>query len=148
FCFYPEMDVAMMAVVNDTDTGWAEVIYDQRRNKTGWVKLLHSSEAAEATAEPSPLETGADDPFSRLASRPPANRPAHMGVYQTWLDFMKLNAKAHGIYWLTGVSQYHRSVRMSDDDKAKLIPLTIVRDLKVKHLRGNWLLVEVLDFER
>lgn len=133
FCFYPELDVAMMAVVGDTDTGWVEVIYDQGRDKTGWVKATQPIQQAEGSV---------------TTDEPPSGQAEHMGVYQTWLDFMKLNSKAHGIYWLGGVNQYNRSIRMSDDDKAKLLPLTIVRDIKVKHVRGNWLLVEVLDFER
>ena len=131
FCFYPELDVAMMAVTSDTDDGWVEVVYQQEGQKTGWVKIKEAQSSVMTSRE--------------LAQKP---EPAHFGVYQTWLEFMKLNAKANGIYWLTGVKQYHRSVRSSDTDEAKLIPVTIMRDLKVKHVRGNWLLVEVLDFER
>ncbi len=136
FCFYPLLDVAMMAVTSDTDDGWVEVIYDQASGKTGWVQTRLQPEPA---ASPASAQSG-----SKMA----AAEPAHFGVYQTWQEFMKLNAKAHGIYWLTGVKEYYRSIRSSDTDEAKLIPVTIIRDLKVKHVRGNWLLVEVLDFER
>ncbi|WP_303673391.1 hypothetical protein [Vampirovibrio chlorellavorus] len=137
FCFYPLLDVAMMAVTSDTDDGWVEVIYDQASGKTGWVQTRLQPEPA--AASPASAQSG-----SKVA----ATEPAHFGVYQTWQEFMKLNAKAHGIYWLTGVKEYNRSIRSSDADEAKLIPVTIIRDLKVKHVRGNWLLVEVLDFER
>ncbi len=134
FCFMPELDVAMMAVIGENDQGWVEVVYDQSKKKTAWVRLKSQPvEATSTTERLAPLDTG---------------EPEHFGVYQTWLEFMKLNAKASGIYWLSGVSEYQRSVRSSDDDKAKFIPITIMRDLKVKHIRGNWLLVEVLDFER
>lgn len=127
FCFYPELDVAMLAVIGDDEQGgWLEVVYDQQYQKTGWVQV---------GAGTSP--TGGKE-----------SKPAHFGVFQTWLDFMKLNAKANGVYWLSGVNQYQRSVRQADADDAKLIPITIIRSLKVKHLRGNWMLVEVLDFER
>lgn len=134
FCFYPEMDVAMMAVTGDAENGWVEVIYDQARKKTGWVQLKNPPKEAVAGAEQLP-------DFDR-------GEPAHFGVYQTWLEFMKLNAKANGVYWLSGVSEYNRSVRYSDADDAKFIPMTIIRQLKIKHVRGNWMLVEVLDFER
>lgn len=137
FCFYPQWDVAMMAVVGDDDKGWVEVIYDQASKKTGWVRLKESpNHTASSTAGKetlAALETG---------------EPSHFGIYETWLEFMKLNAKPSGIYWLSGVKDYHRSVRSTDADDAKLIPVTIIRDLKVRHVRGNWLLVEVLDFER
>ncbi|WMU93304.1 hypothetical protein EMOOHJMP_00110 [Microcystis phage MaAM05] len=138
FCFYPLLDVAMMAVTSDTDDGWVEVIYDQASGKTGWVQTKASMDEV-----PDKLS----DKVTAKAAAAPAE-PAHFGVYQTWQEFMKLNAKAHGIYWLTGVKEYYRSIRSSDADEAKLIPVTIIRDLKVKHVRGNWLLVEVLDFER
>jgi len=127
FCFYSELDVAMLAVTGDDDNGWLEVMYDQNGKKTGWIKQADLKASSESGQNPT---------------------PAHFGVYQTWLDFMKLNAKASGIYWLSGVNEYQRSVRAKDEDGASLIPITIIRDLKVRHLRGNWLLVEVLDFER
>lgn len=124
FCFYPDLDVAMMAVTGDEENGWLEVMFDQQGKKTGWVKPGDFK-----------LESGQEV-------------PAHFGVYQTWQDFMKLNAKARGIFWLSGVNEYQRSVRYKDEDASSLIPVTIIRDLKVRHVRGNWLLVEVLDFER
>ena len=127
FCFYPELDVAMMAVTGDADNGWLEVVYDQAKHKTGWIKQ------SEAKALP------------KLSSGEAV--PSHFGVYQTWLEFMKLNSLASGIYWLSGVDEYQRSVRSSDNDMAKPIQITIIRERKVRHVRGNWLLVEVLDFE-
>lgn len=136
FCFYPQWDVAMMAVVGDDGNGWVEVVYDQSNKKTGWVKLKDSPKQTATASDTSTL--------APIAS----NEPAHFGVYETWLEFMKLNAKPSGIYWLSGVKEYNRSIRTSDADDAKLIPVTIIRDLKVRHVRGNWLLVEVLDFER
>lgn len=135
FCFYPQLDVAMMAVTGDTDDGWVEVIYDQAGHKTGWVKAKATSAEANASS-------------SVTSPQAAKKEPAHFGLYQTWLEFMKLNAKASGIYWLSGVKEYNRSIRSSDTDEAKMLPVTIIRDLKVRHIRGNWLLVEVLDFQR
>ncbi len=132
FCFYPQLDVAMMAVTAENEDGWVEVVYDQARHKTGWVKAKQSEAQAEDGQTLDPIDT----------------HPAHFGVYQSWQDFMRLNARANGVYWLSGVSQYQRSMRQADQDEAKFIPITIIRDLKVRHLRGNWMLVEVLDFER
>lgn len=132
FCFYPSLEVAMMAVTGDDDRGWVEVVYDQKNQKTGWVRLKETPEKSATGAKLSSL----DNP-----------EPSHFGVYQTWLEFMRMNAKPNGIYWLSGVKEYSRSLRSADQDEAKLIPVTIIRNLKVKHVRGNWLLVEVLDFE-
>lgn len=135
-CFYPELDVAMMAATGDDETGWVEVVYDQAKHKTAWVQLKPDEQSRLASAKP------------QSPSGTPATEPAHFGVYQTWLEFMKLNSKASGIYWLSGVNEYNRSIRSKDEDTAKLLPVTLIRDLKVRFVRGNWLLVEVLDFER
>jgi hypothetical protein len=133
FCFYPQLDVAMMAVTGENGDGWVEVVYDQTRKKTGWVHLKDSPKIASAPKQAlAPLDTG---------------EPLHFGVYQTWPEFMKLNAKSNGVYWTNGVKEYNRAIRTSDSDDAKIVPVTIIRNMKVKHLRGNWLLVEVLDFE-
>ena len=135
FCFYPALDVAMMAVTGDTEDGnWVEVVYDQLNHKAGWVKIRK--------------HVAADAPLAAETLAPIEPVPDHFGAFLTWQDFMKMNAKANGVYWLQGVKSYDRNVRSSNADDAKLIETTIIRDLKVRHLNGNWLLVEVLDFER
>ncbi len=131
--YFPTQDVAMLAVVGDNGAGWVKVIYDQAAKKEGWVPLTPDTSVSSS----SDVTNNARQPM-----------PEHFGKFQTWLDFMKYNTKAHGIYWLSGVSEYQRSVRTADKDEAAFLPLTIIRDLKVRHIRGNWLLVEVLDFER
>jgi len=139
--FYPSLDVAMMAVTGENGEGWVEVVYDQARKKTGWVRLKDSTpDGGKAKSK-----TTANNASAQTTET--AQEPLHFGIYQTWQEFMKLNAKANGIYWLSGVKEYSRSIRTSDSDDAKLIPITIIRNMKVKHVRGNWLLVEVLDFE-
>jgi hypothetical protein len=132
FCYYPELDIAMMAVDGDNDNGWVEVIYDQQEHKTAWVK-----------ANTDENSTGSDASTTLTSN----TASSHLGVYQTWLEFMKYNAKAKGIYWLNGVAEYNRALRTKDEDTAKLISTTVIRKLKVRYVRGNWLLVEVQDFE-
>lgn len=127
FCFYPKLNIAMMAVVSTTDDGWAEVVYDQKTHKTAWVQLRPDEEQPKKKAEDA--------------------EPAHFNVYQTWVEFMRLNAKSTGVYWLSGVSSYQRSLRMSDLDNAKILPVTIIRKMQIRHVRGNWLLVEVEDLQ-
>jgi len=130
FCYYPELNIAMMAVAGENGDGWVEVIYDQQNQKTAWVKAKQESDA----------ETPAKGNSSSASE-------AHLGVYQTWLEFMKYNAKNNGIYWLSGVVDYNRALRSKDEDTAKLISTTVIRKLKVRYVRGNWLLVEIQDFE-
>lgn len=137
-CYYPAEEIAMLAVVTDrpasdaddpnAPAAWLEVVINQATKKTGWVRIADAQEAQQDTLT--------------------AAKFNHVGTYQTWLDFMKFNAKAYGIYWLNGVSGYQRAVRTSDKDEAPLLNVTVIRDMKIRHLRGNWLLVEVVDFER
>ena len=127
--FYPQLQVAMLAVVNENDNGWAEVVYNQAKQLTGWVPLSTSSRL---TASSSNNVTG----------------PNHLGRFVPWQQFMKLNAKPYGVYWLNGVSSYDRSLRMAPKDDAKLLDVTVLRKLKIRHIKGNWLLVEGLDFDR
>jgi hypothetical protein len=144
--FYPSLDVAMMAVTGENGEGWVEVVYDQVRKRTGWVRL--KEEAPNQNKAKSKMAT--NDTSAQPTETTPTGttkEPLHFGIYQTWQEFMKLNAKANGIYWLSGVKEYSRSIRSSDSDDAKIIPITIIRSMKVKHVRGNWLLVEALDFE-
>jgi hypothetical protein len=137
-CFYPALDVAMLAVTGENGQGWAEVVYDQKQGKTGWVRLKTPGDArGDTTDDTTGTNTGGV-----------SQEPAHFGAYQTWLEFMRLNAKVSGVYWLSGVSGYHRALRSRDDDTAKLLPVTMIRSMKVRFVRGNWLLVEALDFER
>jgi hypothetical protein len=118
--FYPEMQVAMLPVIGENGEGWAEVIYDQGTQASGWVQL----QTADTKAKPT---------------------HTHFGRYQTWMEFMRLNARKNGIYWLSGVSSYHKAPRTSPKDTAKLLHLTVIKGLRVRHVRGNWMLVEVRD---
>ncbi|MBK8189301.1 MAG: hypothetical protein IPK79_02515 [Vampirovibrionales bacterium] len=125
-CYYPQLRLAAMATLSENGDGWAEVVADQRTGKTAWVKLRERlTEEAERDAW-----------------------PRHLGQLQTWLDFVRYNGVASGVYWLNGVSPYDRSPRMRPEDGAKLLPIQVVRKLNVKFARGNWLLVEVMDFDR
>jgi hypothetical protein len=151
FSFFPQRDIAMMAVISENGEGWVEVIYDQARNLTGWVRLKENTTASASnrTSASQTKDAAQTDPKNAKPNGEATNgaEPLHFGVYQTWPEFMKLNAKANGIYWLSGVKEYNKALRTSDQDEAKLIPVTIIRNMKVKHLRANWLLVEVMDFE-
>lgn len=119
--FYPSLKIALLPVIGEGDDGWVEVLPNQGSPETAWV-LTRAPEVA------------------TLASS--------SGVYLSWSQFMKLNARTYGINWLKGVDEYTRAVRTQPEDKAKLLPYTVMKDMKVLHARGNWLLVEVQDMNR
>jgi hypothetical protein len=127
--FYPQLQVAMLAVVSENGLGWAQVVYNQARQQTGWVAINQDSGLSASSA-------------SGIAA------PSHLGRFISWQQFMLLNAKPYGVYWLSGVSTYDRSLRMAPKDDAKLLDITVLRKLKVRHIKGNWMLVEGVDFDR
>ncbi|MEM0950762.1 MAG: hypothetical protein AAGI66_01300 [Cyanobacteria bacterium P01_H01_bin.74] len=158
-CFYPKLSVAMLPVVSTTDDGWAEVIYQQapekiRTERTAWVPI-HNEPAASGDEWPEPeaseTKTSEAREFEPENSKPVdeelENEANHWGVYQTWVEFMKLNAKSAGVYWLSGVSNYQHALRMRDNDDAKIIPVTVIKKMRIQHVRANWMLVEVSDFQ-
>jgi hypothetical protein len=89
----------------------------------GWLEVaLPSTEAGKAWLAPNPQNT----------------------VY-VWQEFIRGYAKNFGFQWLAGVPAYQRSVRLKPEDTAPLVPVTIVQGIKVLHVRGNWMLVELRD---
>jgi hypothetical protein len=96
-------------------------VLDERPD--GWLEVaLPNTEAGKAWLAPNPQNT----------------------VY-VWQDFIRLYAKNFGFQWLAGVPAYQRSVRLKPEDTAPLVPVTIVQAIKVLHVRGNWMLVELRD---
>ena len=131
--FYPQLKLAMLAVVGENGKGWVEVVYQQHEDygqiQTAWAPLKKTVEKAQS-------------------AKATKDWASHWGQYQTWLEFMKLNARPNGVIWLNGVPTYHQSVRSKPQDGAKFIPMTIMKRMRPLHVRGNWLLVEVIDINR
>jgi hypothetical protein len=129
--FYPSLRLALLPVVSENGQGWAEVAYQQGKPEaTAWVPLR------------STLEKDAKQSSSL------AYEASYAGVFQPWLQFMRLNAKANGITWLQGVSPYSKSMRTAPEDKAKLVQVQMPRQPRILHAKGNWLLMEVTDLGR
>jgi hypothetical protein len=96
-------------------------VLDERPD--GWLEVsLPTTEAGKAWLAPNPQNT----------------------VY-VWQEFIRLYTKNFGFQWLAGVPAYQRSVRLKPEDTAPLVPVTIVQGIKVLHVRGNWMLVELRD---
>lgn len=133
--FYPSLKLALLPVLSENGLGWAEVSCYQQgskesTNQTAWVPLR-------ATVEKEIKQSGS------LTYEAP-----HAGVFQPWLQFMRLNAKANGIVWLQGVSAYNKSMRSAPEDKAKLVQVQMPRQPHILHAKGSWLLMEVTDLGR
>lgn len=121
--FYPAQQMALLPVVSDNGVGWAEI--QVNATQTAWVPLR-----------------------SQWGEKERTEWPTHWGEYQTWLEFMRDNAPKAGILWLPGVAESKRSLHMEPEDTAKLVPVELMRNVTVRHVRGDWMLLEVLDFNR
>lgn len=118
--FYPFKEIAVMAV-SDEVKDWAEVIYDQENKLKGWVYLREKVKKTQ---------------YNTFA-----------GNFYTWYDFMVKIAKPRGLYFLPGVPSEAKKLRGTPSKEAKPIPMdfTYIRSINMKHIRGNWVLVKVVD---
>ncbi len=62
-----------------------------------------------------------------------------------WSSFMARYAKRYGFKWLKGVHEAQKTVYMRPEETAPLAKVTFVQSIKVLHVRGNWMLVELKD---
>jgi hypothetical protein len=136
FTLYPNAGLAALAVKQDNGQGWAEITLNP----------LNAS-----AAQSVPAETAATvwipvkdwDPTKNLTEQ----LTDTTGVMLTIQDYMKIFAKAYGAFWLNGVKESQRLMKSSPEDTAKVVPILMCRRMTVKHVRGNWLLVEIVDFD-
>lgn len=123
--FYPKLKLAVLPVLQENGAGWAEVVINPGRHTTAWVPMRYSF---------NPNDTN--------------KWPKHWARFQPWIDFIRANARISGVRWLPNATNYQKELRMQPQDDAELIELTLIRQMKVHHARGNWLLVEAWDFNR
>jgi hypothetical protein len=118
--FYPYKGIAIMTVSDDIEN-WAEVIYDQKSDKRGWVYL--KTEGLKTEYNP------------------------YVGNFYTWLQFMQTFARKNLLYFISGVPKSMRTLRSAPQDNARPVnyDFSQVRSIEFKHIRGNWLLVRVRD---
>ncbi|MFM7390016.1 MAG: hypothetical protein ACKO34_05275 [Vampirovibrionales bacterium] len=103
----------------------------------GWLKLRLQGRASNWAGE-APAE-GWVPPMAVTQSGQPAYN------VQTWLQFMRLYTKELGFHWLARVPETVRYVRLSPKDEAPLVTVTMVKGMRVVHVRGNWMMVELRD---
>jgi hypothetical protein len=119
--FYPYKYIAIMSVVDDTEN-WAKVIYDHKHNLQGWVYLKE------------------DIPKTEYNS--------FVGNYFTWLQFIQNVAQKNLLYFIPGVPKKMRMLRSAPNDDAKPVSYEMksIKNIQFKYMRGNWILVKVVDY--
>jgi hypothetical protein len=73
-----------------------------------------------------------------------------LGLWDTasmvgWADFMRETTKLHGYYWRAGTPAHLKSILTRPEDDAPVVPMKALKDVKVLHARGGWLMVEARD---
>jgi hypothetical protein len=138
FTLYPKVGLAAMAVKQENAQGWAEIIINPLNNTKATQNATINSPSSSVWM---PVKDW--DPSQTLSAQLGDQR----GLLLTLQDYMKIFSKAYGAFWLNGVRESQRVLKSSPDDSAKVIPILMSRRLTVKHVRGNWLLVEIVDFD-
>lgn len=70
--------------------------------------------------------------------------------FYTWKNFMDLYGKKNGIYIFSGTPAGLKQVRMSPDDKGQPLKTNYywAKDISLFNIRGNWMLIKIVDFNR
>jgi hypothetical protein len=152
--FEPARNIALMAVVSDEESPdgqlWLEVVIGQ---DTPAVPAAGATTSlASVAASPRPKTAWVPAQLPKETANPMGLRlsrfPWPPGTYLTWLTYLSTLGRQNGFTWLAGVPERDRSLHMAPEDHAKLLSSTFIRRQQLKHVRGNWMLIEALDFER
>jgi hypothetical protein len=106
-------------------------------SETGWLKLRLETKGSTPEAQSEGWLPPSDE-RSQEAKQPPR-------TLLTWQQFFRLYTKELGFHWLARVPEAARYVRMSPKEDAPLVSVTMVKGMRVLHVRGNWLMVELRD---
>lgn len=107
-----DKNLALMAVTDETED-WVQVIYDNVKGSTGWIKK--------------------DDPYK----------------FSTWYNFYNMYGTKYGLYFLKGTPEPIKNIHGSPDESSKVISvINYPVKINLKVIRGNWMLVSVLDVDK
>lgn len=110
--YKPKKELALMAVTDENED-WVEVIYDNVKGSTAWLKK--------------------DDPYKFLS----------------WVNFYQAYGKKYGLYMLKGTPEKVKDMHGSPDDLSKIISvMNHPSKMNLSVIRGNWMLLSVLDVDR
>jgi len=114
--FVPKYQLAMLPVLDEVN-GWYQVQLPHMTGAMGWLPPSKST--------------------TSLVTQPSS--------FVTWQELMFMYGKRFGFHWLSGVSPSQKSVHLRPEDDAPLAKITFIQGIRVLHVRGNWMLVELRD---
>jgi hypothetical protein len=70
--------------------------------------------------------------------------------FMTWLEFMNKYGRDKGIYLFLDLPAEYRKLHMAPDENARIQDIVNYSpdDVKIKFVKGNWMLVKVVDYSR
>ena len=69
--------------------------------------------------------------------------------FSTWVNFYNTYAKKYGLYVLNGAPEKIKNMHGSTDDTSKIISImNHPQKINLNIIRGNWMLVSVMDLDR
>lgn len=72
------------------------------------------------------------------------------GEFYTWKNFIEEYGKKNGVYIFSGTPANLKKVRTAPSDNAQLLKNNYywAKNINLVYIRGNWMLVKILDFNR
>lgn len=70
--------------------------------------------------------------------------------FMTWLDFMSKYGRINGVYMFLDLPEEYKIIRTAPDEEASIQDITSYSpdNVKLKFVKGNWMLVKVIDYSR
>jgi hypothetical protein len=124
--------------VTDEQDGWVQIktpfMFGGQGRHSAWIRLSECGPQKDTTPAPD------------WQQRPtvPADLLPRCEVIG-WPQYIRETARSFGFQWKTDVSPQERTVFTSPSDEAPLLPLRVMKGSRAMHVRGNWMMVEVLD---
>lgn len=143
YWFYPQQNMAWMLTMSDNggENGhaWYEVVIDQKSGKTAWVPDF--TQWQQWVLAPS---SGVGP---ELREKLMAQAGERAGQCWSWLDLMRDFGKRQGVKWVANAPSDARELRTSPEDGGKRIPITYAKKTRLVHIKGNWAMVQISDFD-
>lgn len=75
---------------------------------------------------------------------------SNSGKFLTWLEFMNKYGLSKEVYLFLDLPQEYRIIRTAPDEKAQVlaVPYYSPDNVKLKYVKGNWMLVKVIDYSK
>lgn len=135
--FSPDKHIYSYQVTDEQD-GWVQIktpfAFGGQGRHSAWIRL----------SECGPRKDDGNTPDWQQRPTTPADLLPRCEVIG-WPQYIRETARSFGFQWKTDVTPQERTVFTSPSEEAPLLQLRVMKGSRAMHVRGNWMMVEVLD---